>query len=89
MTGIHITESYMDLLLSHGRISIGSGLSIGRHGRCSQHGKEKYVCFYLFHMIFQLCIMNYELCIVITILDSVYIPHKDKYPCQEVGTSSA
>ena len=49
MVGILVAESNMDFLFYHSRISIVSSLGISRHWRSSQHGKEKYVCFNMFH----------------------------------------
>ena len=51
MVGILVAESNMYFLFHHGRISLVSCLSAGRKRCCRQHGKEEYVCFYLFHKI--------------------------------------
>jgi hypothetical protein len=62
----------MDLLFHHGRVSVISGLGTSRQRRCSHHGKEKYVSFYLFHkIIFSLFVIHYSLAqSAFTILDS-------------------
>ena len=96
MVGILVAESNMDFLFCHdsgiGLVSdIVSALGKGCQRRNSKHGKEKYVCFYTFHKNVLLIINRLSLIInpCLTILDSGQIPRKDRYPCQEAGTSSA
>ena len=86
MIGINVAESNMDFLFCHGRICVVSSLGIDRQWRYSKHGKEKYVSFYMFHNLYQLSIINYQL---ITNPDSGGILHKDRCHRQEAGTSNA
>ena len=49
MVGIYVAECNMDFLFHHCRVSVVSSLGKTRYWRCHQHGKEKYVCFNMFH----------------------------------------
>ena len=51
MIGILVAESNMDFLFHHGGISVVIGLGIGRQWRYRKHGEEKYVSYYLFHIL--------------------------------------
>ena len=77
MVGILVAESDMDFLFHHdgigGLFDLVSELGADRQWRNSQHGKEKYVCFYTFHKNVLLIINRLSLIInhCLTIPDSV------------------
>ena len=93
MVGILVAESDMDFLFCRDSITsfrVVSYLRIDHQWRYSKHGKEKYVCFYIFHKNVLLIINRLSLIInhYPTIPDFEEILRKDKYPCQEAGTNS-